>query len=306
MPCILCSNTKWNGVAMIYEAAVADAYGIAFEFVDDPDKHGLKNDLATYQAHPRYGPSGDLNPSQYTDDTLRSIANAHVVLHLDPLSPRAYVESLQAVVEQDRRKGWSKRFQAYLENNLRVSPHTFMSGIDLRAESNGAIMGAAPLGYLSDPVTVRLAAGFQAMTTHSATTIPYAQGIALAAHFFIYDLGPRDDLLDFLKEECEGTPLTIPDSTFERAGNNMRADCTFWAVCDLLSRHTSLSGILRDAVDLGGDTDSVAALAVGIASCSREYDHDLPQVLIENLEAGDVVKKHYLKLLDDSLLTLVR
>lgn len=303
---------------MIYEMAVADAYGIAFEFIDDPASHGLVNDLASYQMHPKYGPLGELKPSQFTDDTLRSIANAEVALVLDPFNPIHYVEGLQAIVGEDPRKGWSKRFQRYLETNLHSSPWDFIKGIPKRAESNGAIMGAAPLGYLADPVSVRMAATVQAITTHSATTAPYAQAIALAAHYFIYDLGSRWDLLDFLKEECEGDPLSGLHIWKKQAGHHypvhieqgprkghgpvsMRADETLWAVLDIVHRNVKLSDMLHDAVKLGGDTDSVAALAVAIGSCSKEIENDLPQALIDGLEEGDAAMHLKLRDLDTRL-----
>ncbi|MFP2925733.1 ADP-ribosylglycohydrolase family protein [Pyxidicoccus sp. 3LG] len=287
---------------MLLATAVADAYAIPFEFVQNPRAHGLVNDLQTYQQHPRFD---DLKPSQYTDDTLRSIATALVVINNDGPSvfdPTAYVTALQQVVSQDHRKGWSKRFQQYLEANLEASPVDFMRGLSRKAASNGAIMGCLPLGYLSNPVDVRLAATVQAITTHSVDTAVYAQMMALSAHFFIHN--PSEDsarLMSFLLEEVEGgvlDELTI-DSSLRPAPVDMSAKSTALAVLWLLSRSDSLSGILHEAVELGGDTDSVAALAVGIASCTKAYRHDLPEKLVNELDHGR--GKQYLLSLDRKL-----
>lgn len=289
---------------MLLSIGVSDAYAIPFEFVKDPNAHGLVNDLMTYQQHPKYA---ELKPSQYTDDTLRSIATALVVINNPEdghtvFDPTAYVKAMQIVVRGDPRKGWSKRFQQYLEANLDTHPVQFMRGITNRAATNGAIMGSLPLGYLKHVPDVKLAAATQALTTHSAETVRYAQMMALSSHFFLHN--PEEDfsaLIAFLLEEVDGgleedfafssTDLPQPVS--------MSARDTAHAVLALLYRNDSLSGILREAVETGGDTDSVAALAIGIASCTRAYAHDLPGKLVNELDMG--VGMRYLHSLDRKL-----
>jgi ADP-ribosyl-[dinitrogen reductase] hydrolase len=273
---------------MIYEMAVADAYAIAFEFVKDPAAHGLRNDLATYQQHPKYD---GLKPSQYTDDTQRSIVNAKVVLSHMAHDPYAFVRGMQREFRDDPRDGYSRNFQQFMIDNQNTYPLDWVKAITLRRASNGSIMGAAPIGYLGSPVEVRMAASFQAMITHSVATAPCAQAIALAAHYFIYDLGPKDELLAFLLDEVEDAERILGDIVlgygFPVGPVPMQAGATMTAVMQLIHKHDSLADILREAVTIGGDTDSVAALAVGIASTSREVTSDLPAVLIEGVEFGD-------------------
>jgi ADP-ribosylglycohydrolase len=60
---------------------------------------------------------------------------------------------------------------------------------------------------------------------------------------------------------------------------------TVWAVHTLLTEETSLMGILRRAILWGGDTDSVCAIAWGIASC-RYQDEQLPEFFERDLESG--------------------
>jgi ADP-ribosyl-[dinitrogen reductase] hydrolase len=289
---------------MLMSIGVADAYAIPWEFVKNPKDHGLVNDLQTYQQHPKYGPAGELVPSQYTDDTLRSIATALVVINnknSTAFDPTAYVRTIQLVVQSDRRKGWSRRFQSYLEANLNADPVDFLRGISKRADTNGALMGCLPVAYLKTPVDVRLAVAAQAMATHSSRTVPFAQSMALAAHYFLNG-GKRDGLVDYLAEESEGPSTGDLPKT---GGVDMSAAGTCSAVLALLGcgpyapEHESLSGLLRAAVDLGGDTDSVAALVVGIASCSTEFTHDLPVKLVDELDLGR--GKHYLRSLDKKL-----
>ena len=58
---------------MLYELAIADAYGASFEFVDD--KFISKNNKLRYLRHPNRENENILK-GQYTDDTQMSIAIA--------------------------------------------------------------------------------------------------------------------------------------------------------------------------------------------------------------------------------------
>jgi hypothetical protein len=53
-----------------------------------------------------------------------------------------------------------------------------------------------------------------------------------------------------------------------------------------------------------GDVDTVAAIALGAASCSSEYEQDLPTNLINNLEQGQYGRE-YLIDLDRKLMELI-
>lgn len=287
---------------MFLEMACGDAFGIAFEFVKDPASHGLVNNL-TFQQNPRYL---DLKPSQYTDDTLRSIATLKVILSPDTMSsifdPVTYARSIQTEFRRDKRAGWSKRFQSYLQEceDNRTPAVNFVQGIATRAESNGSIMGCLPCGLLSHPVDVRFAAAAQAMATHSAATIPYAQAMALAAHFYLHGLGTRDELGQFLENEVEGYAQAF-DQKFAPAPVDMTAKQTAIAVLHLLEGGKSLTGLMTEAVNLKGDCDSVAALAVGIASCSSEYDHDIPHGMFDQLDQSGEWGSQYLRELDEKV-----
>jgi ADP-ribosyl-[dinitrogen reductase] hydrolase len=51
-------------------------------------------------------------------------------------------------------------------------------------------------------------------------------------------------------------------------------------------RNRRLSGLLTDCIAFTGDVDTVASIALAAASCSKEYDKDLPQTLVDTLENG--------------------
>jgi ADP-ribosylglycohydrolase len=54
------------------------------------------------------------------------------------------------------------------------------------------------------------------------------------------------------------------------------------AVISNLTQHFSCEALIKSAVDFGGDTDSVAAISCGIASCYDGVDKTLPNKLVTN------------------------
>ena len=156
---------------MLYDMALADAYGIAFEFCDQPNP----NDLGGYYQHHSYE---DMVPGHYTDDTQRSIANAFVILNKGPeewLNPLTWIESYQQVFKNDPRPGYSRRYEAFLKENIDVTPMDFALKI-VRKPTNGSVMGAAVLGYIKNPELLMMVAAAQAISTHSYNPIRANRG----------------------------------------------------------------------------------------------------------------------------------
>ena len=274
---------------MLLEMAIGDAYGIGFEFVKDT-KH--PNDLSQFFQHPKYS---NLIPGQYTDDTQRSLANVMVIATKDYLNPLDYAIAYVNEFKASPRDGYSRGFQALIEscdNGLALLNNVLPTKL-----SNGSIMGAAPLGYLEEISNVKRAAGIQAMVTHSWETVPWAQMISLAAHYFLYDIGPKNELNQFLlmnvdfAEEFNPefiqlpylfSPIIVKDSIVTK--------------CDMTAKHTALHAVwavlhydnladmLKHCVNVGGDTDSLAALAMAIGSSSKEVKNNLPNHLYDTLE----------------------
>lgn len=272
---------------MLLEMAVADAYAIPFEFVDHTADRPW--DLTQYWQHPKY--SG-LRPGQYTDDTQRAIANILVMLSGRYLDARAYVESYLSTFKRDPRDGYSRRYQQFLESVN--TPDDFLKEINRTADSNGSLMGVAPVGYLKNIQDVKLAATIQAITTHHPDTAIHAQVVALAAHYMIHHSGTRNGLRQFLilqpdwsnKEEQYYRWIDHVDSWDRGLGTTMKASSISSYMLYAIEKFDKLSDIIKDAIQRGGDTDSAAATTVAIASCCPEIENDLPEILIDGLEDG--------------------
>lgn len=274
---------------MLLQTAIGDAYGLGWEFAAGPTGQTASNDLSAFRVNPRYPeyPSG-----RYTDDTLRSIANARVVLspRAEWFDPTAYVREYQRIHAEDPRQGWSRGFQQQLEKHRDASPLQFMLGLRRRA-TNGAVMGVAPLGFLPDENSVRLAATAQCISTHSGAAASSAQAIALAAHYLLHDKGPRHQLDDYLeqevdwasKDECtrilcrHGSPAPIPEMPAWTI-----AAAAIFVVTDGL--FTGMADRLRFAIERGGDTDSLGAVTMALCSCTQSIPDDLPHALVHHVE----------------------
>lgn len=143
-------------------------------------------------------------------------------------------------------------------------------------------MRACPIGVLPGIATVLEVAERQARTTHNTDGgARSAQAAALATHYFLYRLGGKDGLPAFLDAHVAGDWSRPHKGKVGAEGMTaVRAAIT------AIMAETSLSALLRRCVDFTGDVDTVAAVAMGAASCSEEFAADLPEVLVAGLERG--------------------
>lgn len=257
---------------MLIEIAIADAYGAGFEF-STPEKIKQQNNLQQYQLHELHQTIG-----KYTDDTQMSIAVAEVMLSHAAPGKLNFANAFVDCFKRDIRTGYAEGFYNLL---LSVdSGQALLDTIRPNSERNGAAMRAVPLGLYADKQRVIDLASIQASITHN-TEIAIASSItvALAAHFGLHQHGKIDELSHFLQQEgydCWNLQWNKPASVL--------AFDTISAALTCLLRNNKLSDLLIDCINMGGDTDSVAAISIGIASCYAEYINDLPETLRHGLD----------------------
>jgi ADP-ribosyl-[dinitrogen reductase] hydrolase len=260
---------------MILYSALGDAYGAGFEF-EKPEIIAQQNDLTRYKQHPHYPEI----QARYTDDTQMALAIAELMLTDDAWSPERIAEAFVATFHRDPRRGYSSRFYDVL---LQVKSGTELLQILQPASNrNGSSMRAYPLGLYADAQEVREKAALQARITHDTPEgIAGAQAVALASHYCIYQLGAKKELGSYLVSQIGG-PWNDPWQTEV----SMRAEEAVRAAITLIQSENSLSSILQKAIALGGDVDTVGAIALGIASSVSEIVDDLPPWMARDLENG--------------------
>lgn len=264
---------------MLVEIAIGDAYGAGFEF---KNSMLVNNKLDIYHRHPTHmasdGSGDSLMPGQYTDDTQMSIAVAEVLLG-DDWSKETFANSFVNCFKRDPRKGYASGFYHFLIAT--GSGDEFIKNIRPNSEKNGAAMRSVPLGYIRDIKVLKDVATSQASLTHDTPHgINSSILVALAAHYFIYDIGDINTLTEWLDDKVPGYPLP---KTW-----NKSVPChgisTFLASLTILRETNSLSQTIIKAVAFGGDTDSTASISAGIQSCNQKTLFDLPQYFYDNLE----------------------
>jgi ADP-ribosylglycohydrolase len=277
---------------MLLELAVGDAYGAGFEYVS-ADIVERDNNLSRYVQHPRH----QIKPGCYTDDTQMSLAIAEIIVAQKPWTPEVLGSQFVTVFKRDQREGYSSRFYEYL---LKVRDgREFLDGITWTSDKSGAAMRAAPMGVFPTIDKVIEAATIQAAITHNTPDgINAARAAALMSHYFIYQLGQKKHLGQFLDAHVSGEWSQPWQGNVKSQGwMSVRAAIT------AVMRNDSLSELLKDCIAFTGDVDTVAAIALAAASCSEEITQDLPEHLIAGLENGSYGRDYIIKL-DKQLMDL--
>lgn len=279
---------------MIVEAGIADAYGAGFEF-EKEEIIKAQNNLMRYKAHPKYKSIY----CTYTDDTQMAIAISEYILEGNEWSEMGVATKFVEVFKRDPRRGYSSRFYSILEkvNNGKE----LLNMLTLASNRNGAAMRSYPIGIYKNEKQILERSKLQASITHNTKEgILSAQIIALTAHYFIYKKGDKSTLQLYLEN------ILASSFDFKRTSTiKMEAIPTVNTVISLVLDHNSLSECLKEAVYLGGDTDTVASLAVSLLSLSSTSIKDLPQWMYDQLEDNTYGKK-YLINLDKQLMNLIK
>lgn len=278
---------------MLLELAVGDAYGAGFEYA--PSEMVREYNTAThYIRHPRH----NICPGCYTDDTQMSLAIAESLVSGERWTPQNLAHRFVEVFRRDPRKGYASGFYAFLQEVRDCDD--FLARIRPDSDKSGAAMRAAPLGVLPTIGQVVERCRVQAALTHNTPDgIHAAIASAVMAHYFLYHLGPKARLGEFLQSEVPGSWAAPWQGKVGAKGwMSVRAAITS------VVRNERLSDLLRDCIAFTGDVDTVATIALAAASCSQEYEQDLPANLAAALESGPYGRE-YLIALDRQLLALV-
>lgn len=273
---------------MLVAIAIGDAYGAGFEFAPRA-KIDAHNDGAGYVDHELGIPAG-----RYTDDTQMSIALAELLLADAPLDAPAFADAFVRVYQRDPRAGYSRGFGQLLSEV--ADGAELLRRIHPGSTRNGAAMRSVPLGLIDDRALMRRVAREQASVTHDSEPGRLSsEVVALMAHALLRRTARVDELAALVAAET-GFALRAD----WHAEVEVDAIETLHAVHTALVRHRSKRALLRACVAFGGDTDSVAAIALGLASLADEFVDDLPPSLVDGLENG-AYGRDWLRALDDRL-----
>lgn len=294
---------------MLLHIGIGDAYCVALEYTDWHDNHAELLRIERYLPHPSYHRT--LKPGRYTDDTQMSIAVAEALVEArnvnNPIllqQQEFWVKHFLSAFKRDPRDGYSRGFQKFLERTTSVNE--FLRNIRSDSDKNGAAMRSVPLGVLFDPESCMTAAAAQASVTHNTYWGRLSsQVVALASHYVLYEMYDEGDLcrlteyiLDWLGTEHGVSDLVRPWEA--RVQGPAVGKKTAHAALSILRTTKTMREVILRTLLYKGDTDSVAAIALGIAGAS--HWHDLPDFLEHCLEPGGQFGPTYLRDLGSRLM----
>ncbi|GAA4107496.1 ADP-ribosylglycohydrolase family protein [Aquimarina addita] len=273
---------------------IADAYGAGFEFAPET-VIVLENNLKQYRAHPKY----TCIHRKYTDDTQMAIAITELVLNEENWTDISIANKFVEVFKRDPRRGYSSRFYTILSEVK--TGRELIESLTLKSNRNGAAMRSYPIGVYQEETLVMKKTMQQAKITHDTKEgIVSAQIIALAAHYFMYKKGEKKQLREYLEHM-----LSLPFHFKRESTLKMEAIPTVTTVMALVLEYKSMSACVKEAVSLGGDTDTVASLALSILSLCNDTINDLPAWMYLELE-NNSFGSDYLISLDKQLLNTIK
>ena len=299
-----------NLSAALMGIGLGDAVGAGYEYKSTAEVHAFASTWKELLAQPYHDHGlGKIRGGEYTDDTQMSIGVIHALMKHQGRTPdvNAFADAFADAYNENPRSGYSEFLQQALDD-----AH---NGADLRARinatasiKNGAAMRAVPIGALPDKAQVIRVASANAQVTHNNPRgIASSVAVALAAHYFFYGLGDPDGVFEYCINEiepicgrsaCHFRNISMLDSACMRL---LCGDKEYWptekgipgcgmrtvgAVLFLINRYPdSAARVMAEAILLGGDTDSVAAIATGIIAGRVGID-DMPSHLLEGIENG--------------------
>ncbi len=270
---------------MFVELAVGDAYGAGFEF---------RNSLYVWRFNrlDRYRRQAltIAKPGRYTDDTQMTIAVAEAMLSGNPWTPRLLATHFVRAYKRDPRAGYAPRFGRFLRGV--DESDDFLERICPDSDRSGAAMRSGPIGLLADVDDVLERAAIQARVTHDTPGgVASAQAAALMVHYFAQQVGPPEALPAFIVDHVPGD--------WSKAWHGrvpMNGVACVRAALTAVAANRSLSQVLHASVAFGGDTDTVATIALAAASWSNYHRQDLPKVLVDGLESGPFGRDYLIEL----------
>jgi ADP-ribosylglycohydrolase len=283
---------------MMLELAVADAYGACFETLSAKDI-GDTNDLSY---HKRLQPS-IIKRGKYTDDAQMSIGVAEAILERDEWTKPYLAQKFVDVFRRDPRRGYTGPFF-----NILTECQTggdLLSKVDGKSRKGGGCMRAGPCGLYPTLEEVQERAVEQAKITHNSVVgVMSAAAAAFMVHYFAYDLGEKADLREWLHNNNFPSKVTgaidDPEGEFRVWEPGQKVGNFGWSVVlaalAAIERTDSLAECLKQCVAWGGDTDTVATVALAAASWSKEMKKDMPQGLVDMLENGRYGRDYLIEL----------
>ncbi len=272
--------------------AIGDALGMPVEGLSRDEIKKIYGEVRDFL----HSPYGDLKAGEWTDDTEQMILLAKSILKTTYFSPDDFAERLKLITSN--RIGPTTRTAL---KNLAFGVPWNKSGIE--SETCGSAVRVLPIGlvYSFNLDLVEKYAVFSSIVTHRGSAISGAVAMATAVACIlnewddcsmVEEVARRTKKYDELVADKINLAYQIAnsdlDSAVSRLGNSMSVyDAVPLAFYCYLSSSNFKECALK-AVNAGGDTDSIAAMACGMKGCRLGIDA-IPKEWIEGVRDAEML-----------------
>lgn len=202
--------------------------------------------------------------SRFTDDTVLTVATADCLLH-----QKDFQSVYQAYGRKYPKKKYGARFLAWIFSENPLPYFSF---------GNGSAMRVSPIGFFYDNLADVLKQAEQsAIITHNhAEGIKGAQAVA-SAIFLAKNNHSKTQIKEYLSETFA--------YNLDRKLDDIRPDYPFDVTCQgsvpesiiAFLESNDYEDVIRNAVSLGGDSDTMACIAGGIA---QAFYKNMPEFIV--------------------------
>lgn len=253
-----------------YGAIIGDVVGSAFE----------RGEIC-FPGFPLFNPN-----SHFTDDTVLTIATMDLLVWNTFRAPLcnhclAIAQGYQAWAARFPNAGYGERFRAWMNDPL-LRPYG--------SKGNGAAMRVSPIAYLatSEEDCLYLAEDSAKVTHDSEEGIQGAKAIALATYLALQGQTKaqiKKATLMYYPRIARGYYALIRNATPTALANGTVPE----AIAAFLES-TSFEDCLRKAVLVGGDTDTLAAMAGSIAGAYYGIEESLVKEALKRIQDKEMLQ----------------
>ena len=237
----------------MYGAVFGDVIGSYYEW------HNVKTE--DFELFPKF--------SHFTDDTVMTVAVADAILNMADNSPRVcYAQHIKAYYSRYPDAGFGHMFKTWAQSrSLKVQ----------NSYGNGASMRVSAIGWAFDDEkeVLRQTAESCHYTHNNKEAILYAQSVALSV--FLARKGASKEEIRSRLENDFGLRFQPIASLRADYGFSSRSSESVPHGIEAFFETEDYESCIRRAISLGGDSDTIAAIAGGIAEA---YYHEIPSHIV--------------------------
>ncbi|MCR4703542.1 MAG: ADP-ribosylglycohydrolase family protein [Saccharofermentans sp.] len=233
----------------MYGAVFGDIIGSHYEW------HNVKSE--DFELFPK--------EARFTDDTVLTVAVAEAILNMGDNSPRkCYATHIKAYYSRYPYAGFGNMFRSWAESpSLQIQ----------RSYGNGASMRVSAIGWAfnDEKEILRQVSESCYYTHHNREAVMCAQAVAIAV-FMARTGASKEDIRSRLENEFKlhFESIEILRASYQFDSRSIRS---VPHAIEAFFESEDYESCIRRAVSLGGDSDTIAAIAGGIAEA---YYHEIP------------------------------